>query len=132
MLGLVWAILRHADVVGLISGKLGKLGTNLVEVKPSHLFVKLLGQDVNANRVVVLVLPEVDLCKRLVGEAVGHHEAGVAGGGPLPPGSMRGARTLMLKKQILSSSSVSAASPTSRVIATTKRSSSMLQTIGFT
>jgi hypothetical protein len=37
-----------------------------------------------------------------------------------------------LKKQILSSSSVSAASPTSRVIAITKRSSSMLQTIGFT
>jgi hypothetical protein len=56
----------------------------------------------------------------------------VAGGCPLPPGSMLGARTLRLKKQILSSSSVSATSPTSRAIATTKRSSSMLQTLGFT
>ena len=42
--------------------------------------VELLGQRVHADLVGVLVLPEIDLRERLVGEAVRHHEAGMAGG----------------------------------------------------
>jgi len=80
VLRLVGAVLRHSDVVGLIRSELRELGSDLVEVEAGHLLVELLRKDVDTHGVVVLVLPEVDLGERLVGEAVRHHETRVTGG----------------------------------------------------
>src|SRR5690606_33220300 len=60
-LGLVGALDGHADVVRLLVGQLGQLRADLVEVEAGDFLVELLGQDVDAGLVDVLVLPEVDL-----------------------------------------------------------------------
>ncbi len=80
MIRLVGAIDGHADVVGLVFGKDGELHADLSEVQAGDFFVELLRQDGDADGAGVLVFPEVDLCEALVGEAVAHHEARVAGG----------------------------------------------------
>ena len=49
-------------------------------MQPGHFLVELLGQDVNGGFVDRAVLPQVEGCQRLVGEAVAHDKAGVTGG----------------------------------------------------
>ena len=52
MVGLVGALDRDAEVVGLLLGELGELHAEGVEVQAGHLLVEVLGQRVDADRVV--------------------------------------------------------------------------------
>ena len=63
-----------------MGGERGQLDADLLQVQARHFFVQFLGQRVDAGLVGVAVLPQVELRQRLVGEAVAHHEAGMAGG----------------------------------------------------
>ena len=49
-------------------------------MQPCHFFVKVPRQDVDAQRVPVAVVEQLDLSQYLVGETGRHHKAGVAGG----------------------------------------------------
>ena len=49
-------------------------------MEAGDLLVEVLGEDVDLVLVAALVLPELDLRERLVGEGVRHDEARVAGG----------------------------------------------------
>lgn len=80
MLRLVRSFHRHAEVIGLVLGEFGQFHADLFQVQACDFFVELLGQDVDLRLVGILVRPQVDLGQRLVGEAVAHHEARVAGG----------------------------------------------------
>jgi len=62
----------------LFGGELGELGAKSVEVEPGDFLVELLGEDIDSD--LVVVLPNGDLGKGLVGETVGHDEAGVSSG----------------------------------------------------
>ncbi len=80
MIRLVGAFDGDADVVGLVLGEGRELHTDLGEVQAGDFFVELLRQDGDADFAAVLGFPEFDLGECLVGEAVAHHEARVAGG----------------------------------------------------
>ena len=47
VVGLERALLRHADIGGLLVAELGQLDRQLVEVERGDLLVEMLGQDVN-------------------------------------------------------------------------------------
>ena len=57
---------------------MGELHAEFGEVQAGDFLIKVLGQAVNAQ--LVVVLPEFNLGQRLVGEGVAHHEGGVSGG----------------------------------------------------
>merc|ERR1712093_299391 len=78
VVGLVGSVLGDAEVLGLLVGEDGEPGAELLEVEASDFLVELLGERVHAQ--LVLLLPEGDLSKGLVGERVRHHERRVAGG----------------------------------------------------
>src|SRR5439155_4202735 len=78
MLRLVGPLDRHAEIGGLLLGELGQLRADFLEVKSRDFLVEMLRQAVDADRVGVLVLPEVELRERLVGETVRHDERRVA------------------------------------------------------
>ena len=80
MLGLVGAVDRDADVVGLVLGEYGEFDADFGEVEAGDFFVELLGQDGDADFAGVAGFPEFDLSQRLIGEAVAHDEARVASG----------------------------------------------------
>src|SRR5688572_19541449 len=75
VVGLVRAADGHAQVVGLRLRQLLELHTDLLEVQARDLLVQVLRQHVDAERVLLRVLVELDLRQRLVREAVRHHEA---------------------------------------------------------
>src|SRR5207248_9143464 len=80
---MVWFIRPfHGDakIFGLLRIERGELDADFFQVQARHFFIQLLGQRVNAHLVLVPVSPKVELSQGLVGEAVAHHEAGVAGG----------------------------------------------------
>src|SRR4051794_20046631 len=78
--GLVGAVLRHADVRGLLVAELGQLGVQRLQLQPRDLLVEVLRQHVHlAELVVVAVREELDLRDGLVREARRHHVARVAG-----------------------------------------------------
>lgn len=58
-------------------GKCGELGSNFIQVETGDFFVQVLGEDFHADGAGVALFPEVDLGKYLIGEAIGHDEAGV-------------------------------------------------------
>lgn len=71
----------HVDVVGLLFGEHGQLGSEGWEMEGGDLFVELLWQNVDFADFVfagVSVLPEVNLSQNLVGEGAGHHEGWVS------------------------------------------------------
>lgn len=78
MVRLEGTLLWDVDVFGLLGGEDSQVGTQLGEMEAGDLFVELLGESVDAE--LVVVLPEGDLGEGLVGEAVGHDEAGVSSG----------------------------------------------------
>ena len=78
VVGLVGTLLRHANVAGLLGREHGELRAELLQVQAGDLLVELLGQRVDAD--LVVLGPERELRKGLVGERVAHHEARVAGG----------------------------------------------------
>src|SRR3954454_147181 len=75
---------RHVDteVRRLLVGELRQRDAQRVEVKPGDLFVEVLGQNVDADRVLVGLCEDLDLRKHLVRERVRHHERGVPRGVP--------------------------------------------------
>ena len=75
---LVGAFHGHADVGGLFFGQLAQLHAEASEVEAGHFLIKLLRQSVNLD--LMIVGGKVHLGQHLIGEAVGHYEAGVAGG----------------------------------------------------
>src|SRR3954462_8856035 len=79
VVGLVWPGLRHADVARLLLGELGELRVQRLQLQARHLFVELLRQDVDADRVVLVVGKELDLGEHLVGEGRAHHVRRMAG-----------------------------------------------------
>jgi hypothetical protein len=70
----------HGDtqIVGLNRGERGQFHAQPGQVQPGHLFVQLFRQGVDFS--FVAARSQFDLGQALVGEAVAHHEAGVAGG----------------------------------------------------
>lgn len=79
---LVWALDRHADVIGLVAAQNGQLGSEGVEVQPCHLLVELLGQLEHSGFELLggPVGPELELGEGLVAEGGGHDEGRVASG----------------------------------------------------
>ena len=81
MVGLVWAVNRESQVVGLLVGELGQLDVQSSQVGPGDLLVELLGEHEDTDLlVVVTVAPQLDLGQHLVGEGAGHDEAGMTHG----------------------------------------------------
>src|SRR5580692_9280019 len=80
LLRLVRAVDGNADVVRLLLGQLAQPDPERVQVQPGYLLVQVLGQHVHAECVLVGLGEQLDLRDDLVGEAVGHDEAGVPGG----------------------------------------------------
>ena len=81
MVGLVWAVNRESQVVGLLVGELGQLDVQSSQVGPGDLLVQLLGEHEDTDlRVLLSVAPQLDLGQHLVGEGAGHDEAGVTHG----------------------------------------------------
>ena len=79
MLALEWAFDRDVDVVGLLLREGRELGSDFGKVETGDFLVEMLRQHGDlAGFVSLPVFPKVDLRERLVGEAVGHHEARVA------------------------------------------------------
>merc|ERR1719401_910763 len=77
------ALSLDADVISLLLAELCEAGTQGWQVERCHLFVKLLGQEINIVLVGLRLLPileDVKLCQDLVREGAGHHKGGVASG----------------------------------------------------
>merc|ERR1719401_2226060 len=73
----------HTDVVSLLLGECGELGTERRQVQSSDLLVQLLWQQINIICVAFVLLPvlqQVQLAKDLVGERARHHKGWVACG----------------------------------------------------
>jgi len=80
---LVGSIDGNANVLALLSAQHGELGSEASQVQPGDLLVQDLGQNVDVSGGVLaalLLLPELELGKGLVGETGTHDETGVAGG----------------------------------------------------
>jgi hypothetical protein len=74
---LEWAIFGDAQVASLVVAQFGQLDVQVLQVRGGNLFVELLWQNVNTNRVLTMLGPQLDLSQHLVGERVAHDEAGV-------------------------------------------------------
>jgi len=76
--GLVGSVDINTEVGGLLGSELGQLDSELGNVQAGDFFVELLGQEVNAEGVLVGLSPEGDLGQGLVGERAGHDERRVS------------------------------------------------------
>ena len=75
MLRLIGSFYRNAYVICLSLRKLRKMYAYALQVQASYLLIKMLGQAININR--ILLIEELNLSQRLVGETVAHNKAGV-------------------------------------------------------
>ena len=66
MFSLVRTIYANTDIVGLRLGECRKVYTNLLKVQAGYLFIKVLGQAVYIDR--IILAEEFNLCEGLVGE----------------------------------------------------------------
>src|SRR5438093_11727777 len=80
VLSLVGPVHRHAEVVGLLFGELGELNADLFQVQTGDFFVELLGKTIDRGFVFVAIGPKIQLGQDLVGEGIGHDEAGMTFG----------------------------------------------------
>ena len=80
MVGLVRSELGKTEVFGLILGEGGEADSQMAQMSLGDLFVQLLGQHVDADRVLAVLGPEFDLGQDLVGEGVAHDEGRVSHG----------------------------------------------------
>merc|ERR1719313_1288911 len=71
---LVWPLDRDTDVVCLFLCQCRELCTQSTQMEPGHLLIQLLGEEVHIILVLLLlhVLEEIELRKRLVGEGTRH------------------------------------------------------------
>ena len=65
MLGLEGSLLGQTKVVALLLGELGKVDVEGAKVGEGDLFVELLGEHVHAQRVVLGVVPQLELGQNL-------------------------------------------------------------------
>lgn len=79
MRGLVGTGDGKVEVASLVLAQDSELDVELLEVSAGDLLIEFLGEHVHAERELVWVRPESDLCEDLVGEGAGHDERGVAG-----------------------------------------------------
>ena len=79
MVGLVGPFDRNAEMLRLTLGQLRQVRTQLLQVQTSDLLIEVLRQRVDTVVVLLVALEQLDLRDHLVGEAVRHHEARVAG-----------------------------------------------------
>src|SRR5882757_8071 len=70
----------YAQVIRLRLRQLRESDTKRIQVQAGDLFVEVLRQRVDADRVLLKLREQLDLGNRLVGERIGHDEARVAGG----------------------------------------------------
>src|SRR5262245_11406453 len=56
----VRTVFRHTDVLRLLRGELGERGVQLLQLQPRHLFIQVLGQRVDADRVLRRVREQLD------------------------------------------------------------------------
>merc|ERR1719401_191410 len=73
----------HTNVVSLLLGECGELGTERRQVQSRNLLVQLLWQQINIILVALVLLPvlqKVQLTENLVGEGARHHKRWVACG----------------------------------------------------
>src|SRR5690242_3728679 len=61
VLGLVRSVDRHANVVGLRVAELGQFDAQLLQVQPGDFLVQLLGQHVDADRILLRLVPQGQL-----------------------------------------------------------------------
>ena len=66
---------RYAQVICLRLSELGQMYANTLQVQTCHLLVKMLGQTIYVNR--ILLVEQLNLRQSLVSEAVAHNKAGV-------------------------------------------------------
>src|SRR5215204_3260704 len=71
---LVRAFDWHPEVARLIFGQRRELRTDLLQMETGDLLIEVLGQTIHGHRIRVLVLPQIKLGERLIGEAVGHYK----------------------------------------------------------
>jgi hypothetical protein len=74
VVGLVRAVGGKTEVVGLDGGHLGELDVKLSQVGTRDLLVEGLGEHVDSKGVLLVLGPESDLGKDLVGERARHDE----------------------------------------------------------
>lgn len=79
MRGLVGTGDGEVEVAGLVLAQDSELDVELLKVSAGDFLIELLGKHVHAERELVGVRPESDLCEDLVGERARHDERGVAG-----------------------------------------------------
>ena len=77
---LVGAFLLHANIGSLLIRELGEDCIKVRELQAGHLFIEMLGQNVYAYWVAVMVSEELDLSKGLIGKLRAHHIGGVTSG----------------------------------------------------
>ena len=77
MLSFVRTLYRNAQIVGLSLGELGQVYADTLQVQACHLLIKMLGQTIYINR--ILLVKELNLSQSLVGKAVAHYKAGMTG-----------------------------------------------------
>jgi hypothetical protein len=78
VVGLEGTLLGDAKVGELLLVKRSELNTQLAKVETSDLLIKLLGEEVNTDGVLLGLGPESDLGENLVGERRGHNERRVS------------------------------------------------------
>src|SRR5947209_10532588 len=78
MLGLVRSFERDPEVVSLRLCQLGQLDADLLQVQPGYFLVELLAQHVDADLVIIAVLPQIQLREHLIGKRVTHDKARMA------------------------------------------------------
>jgi len=69
-----------AQVLGLLGGEDGEVGSQLLQVETGDLLIELLGQEVDSNVVLGGLGPQGNLGKDLVGERAGHDKRRVSSG----------------------------------------------------
>ena len=67
--GLEGTLLGQTEVVALLLGELGEVDVEGAQVGEGHFLVELLGEHVNAQRVLLCVVPQLDLGQHLEGES---------------------------------------------------------------
>merc|ERR1711865_640362 len=77
------ALRLHTDIISLLLGEHGKVGTKRRQMQACDLLVQRLGKQVDILLVALALLPvlqEIELTEHLVGEGARHHEGWVASG----------------------------------------------------
>src|SRR6185436_260107 len=73
------AVLGNAEIASLLLGGLRQLDAELVQVQPRDFLIEMLRQDVHADRVLVVLAPQLHLRDHLIRERRRHDERRMPG-----------------------------------------------------